>query len=73
MLNIIKFNIIFLNTFFKDDKLFIFFYLPEQSQEYISQNTKLKKDFLDKDLDNYELAVCEIKLSDSKYKISKRL
>ena len=68
MLNIIKFNIIFLILFFKKDKLFIFFYLPEQSQEYISRNTKLKKDFLDTDLDNYEFAVCDIKLLDSKYK-----
>jgi hypothetical protein len=63
--NLILYLLIFL---FKNDKLFILFYLPEQSKKFISQNTTLKKDLLDTDLDYYEFAVCDIKHLDSKYK-----
>ena len=36
--NLILYLLIFL---FKNDKLFILFYLPEQSKKFISQNTTL--------------------------------
>jgi len=65
ILNLILCLILFL---FRNDKLFIFLYLPEESQKFIKENNKKKKELSQKELEYYEFAVQDIKYLDNNYK-----